>query len=106
VTDDIALRQKQNKQNDEEDTRHSSNKKANTTLWGSKDKLRKVDVVVTDDIALKQKQQNKHNEEEDMRHSTNKKANTTSPKKKQKSKASPEKALFGDVDYFKKLFNI
>ena len=71
-------------------------------LWRSKDKLRKINVVVTDDVSLRQKQ----TDEEDTRQSSNKKTNTASPKKKQKEKPSPQKALFGDVDYFKALFNI
>ena len=59
-------------------------------LWRSKDKLRKINVVVTDDIALRQKQ----NEDEnfDPRHSSN--SNEKFPKKE--VPPSVEEELFGD----------
>ena len=67
-----------------------SRKEKEQLLWRSKDKLRKVNIVVTDDISLRQKMED---ENFDPRQ-TSKKPIPTSPQKKQKKTA--EEALFGD----------
>ena len=63
-------------------------------LWRSKDKLRKIDIIVTDDIALRQKMS--EDENYDPRQTTPKAMIPESPKKKQKYKPSVEEELFGD----------
>ena len=63
-------------------------------LWRSKDKLRKIDIIVTDDIALRQKMS--EDENYDPRQTTPKAIIPESPKKKQKYKPSVEEELFGD----------
>ena len=63
-------------------------------LWRSKDKLRKINIVVTDDIALRQKRS--EDENFDPRQSSDASTYHSSPKKKQNSKPSAEEALFGD----------
>lgn len=63
-------------------------------LWRSKDKLRKIDIVVTDDIALRQKEEWIYEDGEE--NPSSKPPNTASPKKKPKSKSTAEEALFGD----------
>ena len=56
--------------------------------------MRKINIVVTDDVALRQKR----NEDEnyDPHQSSEKNAYHSSPTKKQYSKPSVEEALFGD----------
>ena len=63
-------------------------------LWRSKDRLRKIDVVVTDDISFRTKEEwmNSDNEEQ----SNLKPQNPVSPKKKSNPKPTAEEALFGD----------
>ena len=63
-------------------------------LWRSKDKLRKINIVVTDDIALRQKRT--EDENFDPRQSSDASNYHTSLKKKPISKQSAEEALFGD----------
>ena len=66
-------------------------------LWRSKDRLRKIDIVVTDDISFRQKEEwiNQAGEEP----SSVKPQNPVSPKKKKKSKPTVEEELFGDFFY-------
>ena len=69
-----------------------SRKEKEQLLWRSKDKLRKIDIVVTDDISLRQKQLDDENY--DPRSTSNKKPLPTSPQKKQMK--TVEESLFGD----------
>ena len=68
-----------------------SRKEKEQLLWRSKDKLRKINIVVTDDISLRQKQLEDQNF--DPRNCSKKPA-PTSPQKKQKK--TVEESLFGD----------
>ena len=63
-------------------------------LWRSKDRLRKINIVVTDDIAFRQKEEwiNQTGEEQ----SSSNPQNLASPKKQKKSKPTVEEELFGD----------
>ena len=64
-------------------------------LWRSKDRLRKIGIIVTDDTSLRKKQQ--EDEPDDDKQSKNRKPNaTTSPKKKRKGPPAPEIDLFSD----------
>ena len=63
-------------------------------MWRSKDKLRKINIVVTDDIALRQKQI--EDESFDPRQTNKKSSMATSPKKKQHTPPSAEEELFGE----------
>ena len=74
-------------------------------LWRSKDKLRKINVIVTDDISLRQKIKADDAEIDPQITTTllsrqqnlnDKKSIPISPKKKQKSKPSAEELLFAD----------
>ena len=69
-----------------------SRKEKEQLLWRSKDKLRKINIVVTDDISLRQKQM--EDENYDPRSTSNKKPLPTSPQKKQMK--TVEESLFGD----------
>ena len=74
-----------------------SRKEKEQLLWRSKDKLRKINIVVTDDISLRQKQL--EDENFDPRKCT-KKPIPTSPQKKQMN--TVEESLFGDFFQQKK----
>ena len=67
-------------------------------MWRSKDRLRKINIVVTDDIALRQniriQSPGFHQLHKDQ--ISDKKMNPSSPKKKQKEEISAEQSLFGD----------
>ena len=87
-------------------------------MWRSKDKLRKINVIVTDDTALRQKGDNntindnedaspfdqpcppaRHQEPEASSSSSTRNKNTSSPTKrktKAKKEISAEQSLFGD----------
>ena len=68
-----------------------SRKEKEQLLWRSKDKLRKINIVVTDDISLRQKQL--EDENFDPR-KCNKKPIPNPPQKKQMN--TVEESLFGD----------
>ena len=64
-------------------------------LWRSKDRLRKIGIIVTDDTSIRRKQQ--EDEHIDDKQCNNKKSNVAaSPKKKRKGPPAPEMDLFSD----------
>ena len=67
-------------------------------MWRSKDRLRKINIVVTDDIALRQNVKIEtpifHPLQKDQIRDV--KTNPRSPKKKQIEETSAERSLFGD----------
>ena len=58
-------------------------------LWRSKDKLRKMNIIVTDDTSSRLAEQQRREYEE-------KRKKTTGPKKKAQPEPTPEQALFAD----------
>ena len=61
-------------------------------LWRSKDRLKKLDIVVTDDTTSRTMERQQEEVHEDKKGGSKK--TTHSPKKKAKAPLSPEKALF------------
>jgi hypothetical protein len=62
-------------------------------LWRSKDRLRKINIVVTDDISLRQNVKIHPLRKDQI---SDIKTNPLSPKKKPNAEISAEQSLFGD----------